>query len=172
MKAHFLYMGAEYRFERKTWLAFCTIKAHAVCRFILTQLFRTHVWECQSLWHCAPLHPSLYVDDASSLNPGRTWGQMLMKGSLGARHSLPYLLLHLFFAIIPGNNCHYHVTDETSPESINKFSKCIQPVKNMVEIWFQGLFCVCVCVTSKIQNFPSTTEFWVCWLCVRSGEQM
>lgn len=80
------------------------------------------------------LHPSLYVDDAFPLNRGRTWGQMFMKGSLGARHSLPSLLFRLFFAAIPRNNCHYHVMDETSPESINKFPKCIQPVKNRVEI--------------------------------------
>ena len=129
----------------------------------------------ESFIHCGSVHPCTPLCRQMMPPPwtqdGR--GDRCSRRAHSVPGSLPHLLFCLFFATIPGNNCHYHVMDETIPESINKFPKCIQPVKNRVEIWFQDLFvCVCVCVTSEIQYFPSTTQFWVCWLCVLSGEHM
>ena len=84
-------------------------------------------------------------------------------------YSVPGTVFHpcyfvCFFAAIPRNNCHYHVMDETSPESINKFPKCIQPVKNRVEICSRVYFvcvCVCVCVWDFKNNriFPLQQNF-------------
>ena len=103
------------------------------------------------------MHHCLCLDDASSLNGGWGWGQTFMKGSLCAGHSLSHLLFHLFFSTVPRNSCHYpHVMDERSPEKINKFPKCIQPVKNRVEVWVQGFF-----LTLKCRIFPLHQNFGI-----------
>lgn len=105
MKAQFLCTRQSTGLREKPRLAFCTIKAHTQSAGLFSlSCSRTPYESFHSLRLCTLCRQMMH----SSLNTGRTWkGTDAHEGAHSVPGSLPHLLFCLFFAAIPGNNCHF-----------------------------------------------------------------